>query len=129
MAIVYIVSGTTYTGPTGVAKLEGIGGGGAGFDGAASTNCGCGAGGAAYAVNPSISVTNGATVQIGVGGTTNGLSGTATFYVNAATFNADFGVGATAGAPGAGGLAANCVPTSGAQHGGTGGTSAAMLSA
>jgi len=87
--------------------VECISGGGGGGDGSAGNNSGGGGGGAAYAASL-LNVTPATTypVQVGIGGTGNGIDGTVSDF-NSGQVSADFGVGATGSSAGTGGLAAN----------------------
>ena len=114
---ILLTSGTEFVVPDNVFTLTNIrcwGGGGGGCAGAAA-NGRPGGGGGAVALLNSLSVTpgTGEPIQIGLGGanSTPGANGQATFFRDAATVKADFGVGGPDNDAtfGTGGLVANCV--------------------
>lgn len=139
MTVVILTSGTSYSLPSDWNPLsntvEAIAGGGSGAAGSSTTPYG-GGGGGAYAIltNLSDAALTSETIAIGSGGARPGSAGsigqpgTITTFKNSTTLKADFGHGTDASAAAAGGLAANCVPTSGAHSGGTGGDPSAQTS-
>jgi hypothetical protein len=89
--------------------VECVSGGGGGGDGGAGENGGGGGGAGAYAASfLNVIPATIYPIQIGTGGTGDGVDGTATDF-NSGQVLADFGVGATGSTAGTGGLAASSV--------------------
>jgi hypothetical protein len=114
MAVVYILSGTTFSPPgnwPGSGQVECIGAGGAGNTGPNSNNMGSGGGGGAYSLTTSVTASTGAQIQVGTGGSTAGASGTDTWFngtsAAASSCGAQGGSGDSGGSssPQSGGLA------------------------
>ncbi len=108
-----------------------IGGGGGGSAGTSRTIGGPGGGGAAYAIisNVTLSPSSTVNVQIGIGGNGGATDAAAGVDGTDSIFNTSLntlvakggGGGSGAGGSGHGGLAASCIPSTGAHSGGTGG--------
>lgn len=107
--VIFLTSGTSWTPPsnwTDNNTVEVIGGGGAG-DNAASNSAGAGGGGGGYSKKFNVSsITRGVAVtyQVGAGGTTDGASGTDTYFCNSSSNCASIaGTAVVVGAKGGGG--------------------------
>ena len=88
--VIFLTSGTTWNVPAHWNSLNNtieVIGGGAGAQGSPSSQAGGGGGGGAYskAVNVSLTPSSTVGISVGVGGTTDGQSGTDTYLCNATT--------------------------------------------
>lgn len=123
------LSGSTFAAPSdfpGIAdRVDCWGGGGAGTSAHKfGVHQGLGGGGGAYAYAYNVAMSNGTTIQIGTGGSTDGASGQDTWAVTSGTVLAKAGNGpANGGTSGTGGAAASCIPSTQAFSGGQGGAS------
>lgn len=133
--VIAFTSGTTFNAPPDwpannlADKAEVIGGGGAGRNSNTATNEGTGGGGGAYCFSNNLTITSGASMQVGQGGTSNAQNGTASWIVSTGTLFAPGGNGGAIANGGTGGSAASCVPAANGNSGGTGGSPASNATA